>query len=391
MPKKLTRFEDVLGNKNTVTFIKSHLERGTLPRCLIFEGEEGLGKTSLAKLIAMGINCTGEHKPCYECPTCKAIARDVIEENKGTDCVQVYNMSVDSGKDAAKLVKANLNATMSSTGKRVIICDEAHGMSDAAQDVFLVDMEYLPKNTYLIFCTTNAQNLRKTLKSRSFTIHLKRPSKPEITTMLAKQAVERNLNVQGGKATLSLIADWAECKPRQALNLLEGFGTDAAVSTEMVKEFIDYVEIDEVLPILAALSGSLTMGLAYAQEMRMNPTIIDVMSDILTLKLGGSCFKFSTDDLRKIREYLNVIPEETLITFLKALTRHSTLTRSGFVSALLEAHPSKKDIDVYNPGVLQDELVQKSKVPPTVAAKTSVDTKPPTLDRLLSGANTVRR
>lgn len=391
MPKKLTSFDDVLGNKNTVTFLKSHLERGTLPKCLIFEGEEGLGKTSLAKLIAMGVNCSGEHKPCYNCPSCKSIIKDVILENKGTDSVQVYNMSVDSGKEAAKLVKANLNSTMSSTGKRVIICDEAHGMSDAAQDVFLVDMEYLPKNTYLIFCTTNAQNLKKTLKSRSFTIHLKRPTKNEIVNMLAKQAVINNLNVQGAKATLSLIADWAECKPRQALNLLEGFGTDTSVSTEMVKEFIDYVEVDEVLPILAALSGSLTMGLAYAQEMRLNPSIVDVMSDILTLKLGGNCFKFSVDDLRKIREYLNLISTETLITFLKALTRNPTLTRSGFVSALLEAHPTGRQIENYDPSVLQDELLQKSRVPTMVATKTTVNTKAPTLDKLLSGSSTVKR
>lgn len=391
MPKKITKFEDVIGNPNTVQFIKDHLNRGTLPTRLIFEGEEGLGKTSLAKLIAMGVNCTGATKPCYCCENCKAIAKTVIEDGKDLDCVKVYNMSVDSGKDAAKEVKANLTATMSSTGKRVVICDEAHGMSDAAQDVFLVDMEYLPKNTYLVFCTTDSQNLKKTLKSRSLTIRLKRPKKSELVNLLSELTVRNHLTVQGGLATLSLIADWAECKPRKAINLLEGFGTDAKVSTATVKEFIDYVSVDDIVPILDALSGSLTAGLAYAQEVTLNPSIIDLISDVLTIKVGSACFKFSADDLRKVKTYLNNISEETLIIFLKELTSHPTLTRSAFVSALLSAHPLGRKLETYDPTVLQDELVQKSEVPTSVAPKSQGVAKAPKFDQLLKGANQVVR
>lgn len=390
MPKKLKRFEEVLGNKNTVNFLLDHIQRGTLPTRIIFEGEEGLGKTSLAKLIAMGVNCSGSTKPCYNCPSCRQIMNDVIENNKDTDSVKVYNMSVDSGKDAAKEVKANLSATMSSTGKRVVICDEAHGMSDAAQDVFLVDMEYLPKNTYIIFCTTNAENLKKTLKSRAFTIRLHRPKKKEIVAMLAEVATRNELTVQGGPATLSLIADWAECKPRKAINLLEGFGTNRPVSTEMIKEFIDYVEVDEIIPILDALSGSLTAGLAYAQEMRLNPTIIDLLSDALTIKLGGACYKFSADDLRKLRAYLQNVTEEALITFLREVTRFPTLTRSAVVSALLAAHPLGEKIDKQDATVLQNELMQKSEVPTTTTARATVQQTAPTFDQLLRGAKQIR-
>ena len=289
MPNKVLNFDSIIGNVNTVSFLKSHLNRGTTPNCIIFEGEEGLGKTSLAKLLAMGINCSGDVKPCYNCPSCRSIMKNVIIDGKDTDSVKVFNMSVDSGKDAAKLVKSNLNTTMSDTGKRVIICDEAHAMSDAAQDVFLVDMEYLPKDVYLFFCTTDSQNLKKTLKSRSFTIPLHRPTANELIGLLARVATTRNLEIQGGKATLSLIANWAECKPRKAINLLEGFGENTKVSSAAIKEFTSYVDVEDILPILNALGGSLTTGLAYAQEMTLNPSLIDIMSDILTLKLGGIC------------------------------------------------------------------------------------------------------
>lgn len=391
MPKKITRFDEIIGNKNIVTFLQSHLDKGTLPNKIIFEGEEGLGKTSIAKLLAMGINCTGEHKPCYTCPSCRAIAKTVIEDNKNLDCVQIYNMSVDSGKEAAKLVKNNMSASMSSTGKRVIICDEAHGMSDAAQDVFLVDMEYLPKDVYLFFCTTNAQNLKKTLKSRSFPINLRRPKRNELIKLLTEIAAKNSLNVQGGAATLALIADWAECKPRKAINLLEGFGMNTAVSTAMVKEFVDYVEVEEVLPLLDALSGSLTAGLSYVQTCRINQSIVDMFSDILTIKVGGNCFKFSADDLLILRKKLGDIPTDRLILFLKTLTSSPTLTRAGLVNALLTAHPMREDVEVYKPSVLQDELVQKSEVPPPKVPSSATRVQTTSMDMLLRGASKVQK
>ena len=386
MPDKITNFSQLIGNKNIITFLQDHLQKGTLPTRIIFEGEEGLGKTSIAKLLAMGINCTGHTKPCYECPSCKQIAKEVIENKKNLDSVQVYNMSVDSGKDAAKLVKDNLSAAMSSTGKRVIICDEAHGMSDAAQDVFLVDMEYLPENVYLFFCTTDAHNLKKTLKSRSFSINLQRPKRSELIKLLAEVATKRKLNVQGGSASLALIADWAENKPRKALNLLEGFGMNASISTATIKEFIDYVEIDEVLPLLESLGGSLTAGLAYVQTCKLNASLIDIFADILCIKLGGACYKFSADDIVKLRKHLNNITENSLITFLQVISGAPKLTRAILVNALITAHPSREAVNTYNASVLQDELVQKADIPtsqaPSVAGRITV----PTLDSMLRGS-----
>lgn len=390
MPDKIKRFEDVIGNKNTINFLLDHLKRDTMPSRIIFEGEEGLGKTTLAKLVAMGLNCSGDTKPCYKCASCRSIMEDVIENNRNTDSVQVYNMSVDSGKDAAKQVKANLSPQMSNTGKRVIICDEAHGMSDAAQDVFLVDMEYLPKGTYLFFCTTDAHNLKKTLKSRSFSITLHRPARKELIGLLAKTAVKNNLTIQGGNATLQLIADWAENKPRKALNLLEGFGTNNAVSAATVKEFINYVNIDMVLPILDSLGGSLVSGLTYSQEVPLNDTLINVLTDVLAIKLGAPCYKFSTDDLITVRGYLEKIKPDTLITFIKALTRTTPITRSSFVSALLEAHPQSNKLYTRDVSVLQDELEQKSEIPKTIVnANRGVQRKAPQLDALLRSANKI--
>ena len=99
-------------------------------------------------------------------------------------------MSINGGKDTAKEVEANLSLGLSGLDKKVIILDEAHDMSDAAQEAFLVSTEYLPKGVYLFMCTTDSLNLKATLKSRAFTctfstLHRRRwyPSSPVMSVI----------------------------------------------------------------------------------------------------------------------------------------------------------------------------------------------------------------
>ena len=122
MAKKLHTFSEFVGHENLITFLKDHLEKGTLPQFILLEGDEGLGKSSLAKILAYYL--TGARDD---------VAKRVIEDNKSTEDVLLYNMSINGGKDTAKDVETNLSLGLSSFSTKVIICDEAHVMSDAAQ------------------------------------------------------------------------------------------------------------------------------------------------------------------------------------------------------------------------------------------------------------------
>ena len=145
MPKKPTCFDAIVGHKNLVEFLKDHLAKGTLPQFIILEGDEGLGKSSFAKILALEIMGRDPQ-----------VLQRVINENKSTESVLLYNMSINGGKDTAKEVEANLSLGLSGLDKKVIILDEAHDMSDAAQEAFLVSTEYLPKGVYLFMCTTDS-------------------------------------------------------------------------------------------------------------------------------------------------------------------------------------------------------------------------------------------
>ena len=373
MAKKLHQFSELVGHENLITFLKDHLEKGTLPQFILFEGDEGLGKSTLAKLLAYYL--TGERPE---------VAQRVIDENRATEDVLLYNMSINGGKDTAKDVETNLSLGLSNYPTKVIICDEAHGMSDAAQDVFLVSTEFLPKGVYLFMCTTDSQNLKPTLKSRAFTLHLNHLTNKEMTTLLARTVAERGLKIQAQAATLQMIAAWADGKPRVALNLLEGFAQGSAVSQDVIKELIDYLSVDDILPILSSFNGSMTQGLSYISEMKLNSSFVPLLVEILKIQTGAASFKVSYNDTHRVREALREVPSDAVLKFTYLVAGMQKPTRSGLISAYLQSHPGLDAI--LNPAepaeVIRSEMEAKFAAP---APEVEQVTRPaaPTLDDIL--------
>lgn len=354
MPKKPTCFDDIVGHKNLVEFLKDHLAKGTLPQFIILEGDEGLGKSSFAKILALEIMGRDPQ-----------VLQRVINENKSTESVLLYNMSINGGKDTAKEVEANLSLGLSGLDKKAIILDEAHDMSDAAQEAFLVSTEYLPKGVYLFMCTTDSLNLKATLKSRAFTLHLQHLTQAEMVSLLTSYVRDRNLRIQAEASTIQMIAAWADGKPRIALNLIEGFAPGSAVSTAMVKEFIDYLDVEDILPLLTCLSGSMTQGLSVISEMKVNNSLVPLMVEILKVKSGMASFKLSLSDTHKVRAQLNGVNVDTLTQFIYRVAALPKLSRTGLISAFLQSHTDSSFLSSppSRTEVLQAEMQQKMEAP----------------------------
>lgn len=385
MLKRPHTFDDIIGHDVFKKYFIERIKRGTLPQFIVLEGPEGLGKTSIAEVIAITVNYGFDDSP----QKTKAI-QEVIDNRHSIDCIKKFNMAKDSGKDTAKEVLAELSPSMSTTGRKVVICDESHAIVESAQDVFLVETEYIPKNTYLIMCTTDKSKLKATLLSRAVCIPLSALTTSQMVQVLKKEAASRNLTIQGGDTMLRIIAEWADNKPRAALNILNAFGENDVVSTEMVREFIGSMDISEILPLVTSLAGSLTYGLTYISEMKFSDGLVDALVEILRIKMGQPSYKVSLEQYQDAKRKLEKVPEEAIMKLLHNVAGASKLNRATMVSAYISAHMSYDRI--FNSGreVLVEEQTQKlasRSLAPDVKSHEHI--KAPTLDDMLANSNPV--
>ena len=374
---RIHTFDEFVGHDWLKTYMLSKLETNTLPHFIIIEGQEGLGKTSIADLVAIRLAYGKEPK--------KELVTSIIDNHQSTDLVKKFVMSVDGGKDMAKIVLAELKTNIHSSNK-VLILDECHAMSDAAQDVFLSELEYIPNNIYIIMLTTEVHKLKATLRSRAVPIHIT-PLKLMDTVKILKREVEnRKLNIQGGEATLQMIAEWSENKPRTALSILSAFKNES-ISEETIKEFIGYLNTDDVVQLLQLLSGSLVSGIDYISSMQLSESLIPIVSEFIKLKSGFHSYKLKHDTAMSGMKLLTEVSVDQLISFLYGITSQEKLTRKLVLNSFIKAHKGYKEIlNTDSKTLLEAENNKRSDNTQIINKQVA---KAPTLDSLLTGGKIV--
>ena len=374
---RLHSFDEIIGHDWLKTYLLSKIDSGTLPHFIIIEGQEGLGKTSIADLIALRL-CYGETPP-------EQVLSEVIDNHKSTSLIKKFTMSVEGGKDMAKLVLAEIKSNITSKNK-VLILDECHGMSEAAQDVFLTDLEYLPQNVYVLMLTTELNKLKPTLRSRSISFHLLPLKLSDTIEILKRECVRKQLNIQGGDSTLRLIAEWSENKPRTALSILSAFEKES-VSENTIKEFIGYLDDSSVVQLLQMLNGPLVTGLDYISSMQISESLIPIVVEFIKIKSGFHSYKLKFSDARNNIALLKEVTVEQLSTFLYGITSHEKLTRKLILNSFIKAHKSYMNmLTTDNKTIIEAENNMRSDNSHIVSKQVSAA---PTLDSLLVGGKIV--
>ena len=334
MAEFIRSFNDIVGHKYVLNYLQNKLSTDSVPQSIIFSGSPGLGKTSIAKLLAIAIN---GNKP--------SLIKSVIDENQSTDCIKLFNMS-SVGDNVESVVAEMQTAKFSSTLKKVIILDEVHGMTSKAQDAILVHLEYLPENIYVFMCTTEVSMLRESLLSRCITFNLNNLSFYEI-----KQVISKKLSVLGlsfnmpRDVVINLIATWSNNQPRRALNLLESLDKNTLITQDILSAFISTDNVPICIQIIKYLYGSLTNGIEFLSSLSITSDLLDTLLDVLKVALGHSSGLISESDAITIR---NIFAEYDIDNFLKFVVKVNTfnsISRRVFISRFIEYHYS-----IYNKG-----------------------------------------
>lgn len=156
-------FEEVAGQKEIVKTLKTSLRNGKTSQAYLFTGPRGVGKTTLARLIAKGVNCLKNgitDEPCNECENCLAI-------NNGTfmDLVEIDAAS-NRGIDEIRQLKEKINYQPVKGRKKIYIIDEVHMLTKEAFNALLKTLEEPPEHVIFILATTEADKILPTIISR---------------------------------------------------------------------------------------------------------------------------------------------------------------------------------------------------------------------------------
>ncbi len=208
-------FQAVVGQEHVKEVLENAIRQDRLGHAYLFSGPRGVGKTTVARLLAMAVGCESqlETRPCGECGHCRA-----VREGRHPDVLEIDAASNNSVDDVRELKERLLLAPVLAP-KKVVILDEAHMMSKSAFNALLKTLEEPPPHVLFIFATTEPERLPATIQSRTQHFRFRRLRDDEIVAKLTELARAEGLEVE--PQALRLVARVAEGAMRDAESLLE--------------------------------------------------------------------------------------------------------------------------------------------------------------------------
>ncbi len=323
--KRPATFDAVVGQEHVKEVLRAAIAKGRLAHAYLFSGPRGVGKTTLARILAMAVGCEAEPegRPCGHCAHCRR-----VQEGSHPDVLEIDAASNNSVDDVRELKERILLAPVLAP-KKVIILDEAHMMSKSAFNALLKTLEEPPEHVLFVFATTEPERMPATIQSRTQHFRFRRLSDEEITKKLREVAKEEGLEIE--EEALRLLARAAEGAMRDALVLLERVLT-------LEKTPVTRAEVERILglPPSEAVEGLLAALLEGAVE--------DALKRAEALFFEGFAPRTLVRELKEaLKARLVERPSEALVAALLALDEADERlakdeSRLGLELAILRAH-----------------------------------------------------
>ncbi|EEZ00518.1 DNA polymerase III subunits gamma and tau [Vibrio sp. RC586] len=245
-----TRFNEVVGQSHVLTALENALAQNRLHHAYLFSGTRGVGKTTIGRLFAKGLNCeTGiTATPCGECATCKE-----IDQGRFVDLLEIDAASRTKVEDTRELLD-NVQYKPARGRFKVYLIDEVHMLSRHSFNALLKTLEEPPEYVKFLLATTDPQKLPVTILSRCLQFHLKPISVDNIQQQLDK--VLHAEKIACDNKALNLLAHAADGSMRDALSLTDqaiALG-NGAVKSDIVAHMLGTLDTDHALHLLQAIS-----------------------------------------------------------------------------------------------------------------------------------------
>ncbi|EEC0962796.1 DNA polymerase III subunit gamma/tau [Salmonella enterica subsp. enterica] len=273
-------FADVVGQEHVLTALANGLSLGRIHHAYLFSGTRGVGKTSIARLLAKGLNCeTGiTATPCGVCDNCRE-----IEQGRFVDLIEIDAASRTKVEDTRDLLD-NVQYAPARGRFKVYLIDEVHMLSRHSFNALLKTLEEPPAHVKFLLATTDPQKLPVTILSRCLQFHLKALDVEQIRHQLEHILSEEHIAHE--PRALQLLSRAADGSLRDALSLTDQAiaSGDGQVSTQAVSAMLGTLDDDQALSLVEAVvdaNGERVMSLineAAARGIEWEALLVEMLS-----------------------------------------------------------------------------------------------------------------
>ncbi|WFQ92287.1 DNA polymerase III subunit gamma/tau [Mycoplasma feriruminatoris] len=301
-------FNSVAGHNNIKEILEKQIKDNRINHALLFSGQRGTGKTSVARIFAKTINCLNLNgsKACENCSNCK-----LANENQSIDIIEIDAAS-NNGVDEIREIKNSVSTLPLNSKYKVYIIDEVHMLTKQAFNALLKTLEEPPVYAVFILATTEFNKIPQTILSRCQIFNFTKIDKNSLKNRLEYIASQENYQIE--KQVLDEIFYLSEGSLRDAINILEQLmlATDNLITIDNLKSiFLIATKQEQLQVIKQSLNNDTNFIISYfqkANDQGMNWDVfalglIEILKEIIEYKLT------------KNSEFLNILEVEEVKQF----------------------------------------------------------------------------
>jgi len=341
-------FDDVVGQDPIAKTLKNAIKTGKVAHAYLFAGTRGVGKTTMARVLAKSLNCLSAEAPTTE-PCCKCGSCVAINLGDDIDVIEIDGAS-NRGIDEVRQLRENAIYRPARARFKIYIIDEVHMLTVPAFNALLKTLEEPPGHVKFIFATTEPNKVIATIQSRCQRFDFSNISASKIAEQLKSILKQEKIKYQDD--IVAPLAKMANGSMRDGLSLLDRLIStgEEPLNAELLEEFLGQPNSEKIYHLITQIGDSDAAGtLTAAQELigtglsevQIADSLIDWMRDMMVIKSAGAdseLLALTDEQRRRVGELAEKFDTAGLIYNITALEKlRWALKNSDTPRALLEA------------------------------------------------------
>jgi DNA polymerase-3 subunit gamma/tau len=325
------KFSEVIGQEHVTRTLKNAIEQGRTAHGYIFSGHRGIGKTTVARILAMALNCRSSDKPVAE-PCGGCVSCTEIRAGNSVDVIEI-DAATNRGIDEIRELREATRYRPARDRFKIYILDEAHQITDAAFNALLKTLEEPPSHVVFMLATTQPEDIPQTIRSRCQHFSFRAVRFEEILNQLKDLSAREK--IEADEDALALLAEAGDGSMRDALSILDQAiaSSTERLTAEQVRNLVGAApsgvleevmkgvargSSEEVLRLVDRLIGEGNSPTHFARQM------VRFLRNTVVAKVAGgesSLLQISDDERQRVVRVAELFAEEDLARHLQIMLR----------------------------------------------------------------------